>query len=118
VNWQVVCVAVMQMRSVCREDGPLMIGVTLFRNCFESTMIRSHLRLRVQNAFLRKKQNASVLLFLKEILIPTKRKQFHGRRDLRKQLNQMMSNLHLVDCWVEHLVNNRKKKNKSDAVFV
>ena len=44
VNWLAVCVGATQMHSVFRGDGLLMIAVMLFPNCFELTMIRSHLR--------------------------------------------------------------------------
>jgi hypothetical protein len=95
-----------------------MIDVTLFRNCFESLMIRNRPMPLARSVFLPKNQNENARHSLREIRTRMKRKQFRGRHDLQSRLNLMTTNPRLVDCLAEHLVKNPKSKSKSHAVFI
>jgi hypothetical protein len=108
----------MQTLSAFRGAGPLMIGETLFQNCFESVMIRNLLRLRAASVSRRRSPNESARLSLREIQILMKLKQFHGRHDWQKQFNQMMTSQCSAACLVEHLVKNQKKMSRAHAVFL
>jgi hypothetical protein len=86
------------MLSAFHEAGPLMIDVTLFRNCFESLMIRNHHPLLAQNVLQRRKRNGNARLSLRETRIRMRRKQFRGHRDWQNQFSQTMTSQYSAGC--------------------
>jgi hypothetical protein len=95
-----------------------MIDATLFRNCFESLMIRNLLPLHALNVWWRRKQNGNDRLSLRETLIRMRRKQFRGHRDWQNQFSQTMTSQYSAGCLDVHLVKSRKMTSKARAVFL